>query len=309
MDINNGKPIELTHKTLFDDYFKKFPPEISEFSFTNLFIWGEYYKFLYLEYKDHLVVYSKEYLKKWKKSISGSRNTIFFLPPIGPSPVNIIKEIFTILKDVEFHRIPEPLIDMIKDESDFKSFNIEILEDRDNWDYIYQKDDLIKLPGNKFRQKRRWLNKFLEQYNFDFHVLSEELIEKTLQLQLEWCDANECQSNEDLEEEQEAITRALENYSDLGFYGGIICVEDKCVAYTLGEMLNNETIVIHIEKAHSEYEGSYQTINNLFLKEFGNNAIYVNREQDLGIEGLRRAKEAYKPIRMIKKSIVYRKIF
>ncbi|KKK46174.1 hypothetical protein LCGC14_1115150 [marine sediment metagenome] len=72
-------------------------------------------------------------------------------------------------------------------------------------------------------------------------------------------------------------------------------------------MLNNGTIVIHIEKAHSEYGGSYQAINNLFLKEFGKNAIYVNREQDLGIEGLRRAKEAYKPIRMVKKSIIYRK--
>ena len=305
MDINDGKTIELQDRKLFEDYFKKFPPEISEFSFTNLFIWSEYYKYSYLEYKAHIVIYSQDYFRNWKKSISGRDKTIFFLPPIGPNPVKIILEVFKDLNDVEFHRVPEYLITSIKEEEEFELLNLEILEDRNNWDYIYQKEDLISLPGNKFRQKRRWLNKFLEQYDYEFHVITDELVEKTLQLQLEWCDANECQSNEDLAEEQKAIKRALEKYSDLGFYGGIVCVDGKCVAYTLGEMLNNETLVIHIEKAHIEYEGSYQAINNLFLKEFGKTAIYVNREQDLGIEGLRRAKEAYKPIRMVKKSIIH----
>ena len=307
MDINDGKPIELTHKKLFEYYFKSYPPEISEFSFTNLYIWSEYYHYLFLVYKDHLLIYSREYFKTWKKSISGREDTIFFLPPIGPNPVKIILEIFRDLKDAEFHRVPEHLVTSIKEEGDFNVLNIEILDDRNNWDYIYQKDDLISLPGNKFRQKRRWLNKFLEQYDYEFHVVTDKFVEKTLQLQLEWCDANECQSNENLEEEQKAIKRALENYSQLRFNGGIICVDGKCIAYTLGEMLNNETMVIHIEKAHIEYEGSYQAINNLFLKEFGKNAIYVNREQDLGIEGLRRAKEAYKPVRMIKKNIIHRK--
>jgi hypothetical protein len=70
-------------------------------------------------------------------------------------------------------------------------------------------------------------------------------------------------------------------------------------------MLNDNTLVIHIEKAHAEYEGAYQAINNLFLKNCCIEATYVNREQDLGIEGLRRAKESYKPIRLIKKSIIY----
>jgi hypothetical protein len=72
-------------------------------------------------------------------------------------------------------------------------------------------------------------------------------------------------------------------------------------------MLNSNTLVIHIEKAHNEYEGSYQAINNLFLKNYNENVEYVNREQDLGIEGLRRAKESYKPYRMIKKSVIYPK--
>lgn len=308
MDINNGKIIELKDRKLFEDYFKKFPREISEFSFTNLFIWSEFYNYLYLEYDNHLLIYSREYFKRWKKSISGSEDTIFFLPPIGPNPVKIILEIFKNLGDVEFHRVPEPLITNIKEESDFEALNIEILEDRNNWDYVYQKEDLITLPGNKFRQKRRWLNKFLEQFNYKFYRITEDLVDKTLKLQLEWCDANECQSNEDLAEEQKAIKRALKNYEELGFCGGILFVDGKCVAYTLGEMLNDKTLVIHIEKAHVEYEGSYQAINNLFLREFGKGATYVNREQDMGLSGLRRAKESYKPITMIKKSIIHQNI-
>ncbi|KKK46175.1 hypothetical protein LCGC14_1115140 [marine sediment metagenome] len=176
MDINNGKPIELKDRKLFEGYFKKFPTEISEFSFTNLFIWSEYYSYLYLEYNNHLVIYSREFFKKWKKFISGKEDTVFFLPPIGPNPVKIILDIFKNLKDIEFHRVPEPLITNIKKLIDLKALNVEILEDRNNWDYVYQKDDLINLPGNKFRQKRRWLNKFLEQYDYDFQVITEKLV-------------------------------------------------------------------------------------------------------------------------------------
>ena len=114
-----------------------------------------------------------------------------------------------------------------------------------------------------------------------------------------------CTEDESLEAEHDAIHEALNNFESLGYSGGIICVEDKCAAYTFGDMLNDKTLVIHIEKAHAEYEGSYQAINNFFLKNCCVDAIYVNREQDLGIEGLRRAKESYKPIRMIRKKIIY----
>ncbi|MFW9948160.1 MAG: phosphatidylglycerol lysyltransferase domain-containing protein [Candidatus Odinarchaeota archaeon] len=97
-------------------------------------------------------------------------------------------------------------------------------------------------------------------------------------------------------------------FDTLSFSGGLLCVDDKRAAYTFGEMLNERTLVIHIEKAHAEYGGSYQAINNYFLKNCCADAVYINREQDLRIEGLRRAKESYKPIRMNKKSIIYKKV-
>ena len=303
MDLTNSKSIEIIDKPLFDKYLQKFPPEISELTFTNVFIWRNYYGFLFMEYNEHLLIFSEDYLKKWKKPLSNKEEAIFFLPPIGKNPDKIIVDLFKEINNIEIHRVPDSIIKKIR-----KINSLNIVEDRNNWDYVYEKESLISLQGNKYRQKRRWLNKFMSEYNYQFHIIREDRIEKTRSLQLEWCDMNECQSNEDLIEEQKAIDDALNNYSNLNLRGGILCVEDKCVGYTLGEMLNRNTIVIHIEKAHVNYEGSYQAINNLFLKNCCKDAIYVNREQDLGISGLRKAKESYKPHHMVKKSIVHQKI-
>ena len=307
MNLSSARQIEIEDKKLFDKYFGEFQPELSEFTFTNLFIWKNYYNFLFLEQNNHLIIFSQDYFKNWKKSISNLDEGTFFLTPIGPTPEKMIINLFEKFDNIEIHRVPKDVIEKVIRDPEYQVLNLDIHEDRMNWDYIYEIESLINLPGNKFRQKRRWLNKFLEIYNYEFNIISDGLIDKALELQLEWCDQNECQSNEDLIEEQKAIKTALENFNDLGIFGGIIGVDNKCVAYTLGEMINKDTLVIHIEKAHIEYEGSYQAINNLFLKEFGKNVKYVNREQDLGIPGLRRAKEAYKPIRMVEKSIIYHK--
>ncbi len=305
MDLNDARPIEIDDKQFFDNYFSKFPPEISEFTFTNLFIWKDYYMFLFKEVEDHLLVFSRAFFKNWNKSIVHNKDGIFFLPPVGSNPAEVMYKIFNSIPGCEFHRVPNDVLTHFKANQKYSDQSYLIFNDRDNWDYIYSKEDLINLPGNKFRQKRRWLKKFLEQYDFEFHVITDELTEAAKKLQLEWCDANECTGNESLEEEQKAILNAFDNYNKLNMYGAMISVERKCVSYSLGEKLNESTLVIHFEKAHINYEGSYQSINNLFLKEFANDVSLINREQDLGISGLRKAKEAYKPVRMIEKSVIY----
>jgi hypothetical protein len=309
MDLSTGKPIEIIHKSLFDEYFRKYPPEISEFTFTNLFMWRNYYNFLFMEFNKHLVLFSYDYLKSRRKPINtDSRDYIYFFPPIGPTPDEIIIELFENLGNIEVHRVPEDICENLKRSTRFTELNLECFEDRNNWDYVHSKEEILTLAGNKYRQNRRWLQKFLDDYNYEFQLLTDSLIEKCKELQLEWCIIRACTEDESLEAEQEAIYEALDNFDNLGFNGGILCVDDKCAAYTFGEMLNDKTLVIHIEKAHLEYEGAYQAINNFFLKNCCVNAIYVNREQDLGIEGLRRAKESYKPIKMNKKSIIYKKV-
>jgi len=308
MDLNIAKEIKLEDKALFNSYFHKYPPQTSEFTFTNLYMWRNFYGFNFMEWKDHLLLFSRDIFEAKKIPASGNKKALYFFPPIGPNPAEIIVSFFENLKEVEFHRVPERISEDIRNHSKFSSLSIDILEDRDNWDYVYETEKLRNLPGNQYRQNRRWLNKFLENYDYEFKILTENEVELIKKLQLEWCILRECEDDEGLKEEELAIYEALDNFLALDFQGAIICIDDKCAAYTFGEMLNPETMVIHVEKAHMDYEGAYQAINNLFLKNSFEEVIYVNREQDLGVPGLRRAKESYKPIRMEKKSIIYRKI-
>jgi hypothetical protein len=306
MDLSSAKPLEIKDKPLFDDYFKRFPPQISELTFTNLFMWRNHYEFLFTEWKNHLIIFSEKYFKKYDTCAINPDN-LFFFYPIGQNPSEMIIQLFEAVENIEIHRVPEVITEKIKNYSGGRELNIETLEDRNNWDYVYEKEAITNLIGNKHRQNRRWLNKFLNSYEYDFHLLLDEWIEKTKELQIEWCIMRGCEEDEGLKDEQTAINEALNNFSELNFSGGIICVDNKCVAYTFGEMLNENTMVVHIEKAHMDFEGSYQAINNFFLKNCFDNAIFVNREQDLGVPGLRRAKESYKPSRMVKKSIIYSK--
>jgi len=307
MDFSTAKEINLNDQALFNSYFQKFPPVTSEFTFTNLYMWRNFYNLNFIEWKEHLLLFSRDIFKKKKEPASGNKNSLYIFPPVGPNPTEIILSLFKELKDLEFHRVPEVITNTFQNNADFQSLNLQILEDRDNWDYVYESENLRTLPGNRYRQNRRWLNKFLETYDYEFKILTEDEVDRVKTLQLDWCILRECEDDEELKEEELAIYDALDNYSTLGFQGALICVDDKCAAYTFGEMLNTDTIVIHVEKAHMDYEGAYQAIGNLFLKNTFKNVMYVNREQDLGVPGLRRAKESYKPLRMEKKSIIYRK--
>jgi len=307
MDLHIAKEIKLEDKELFNSYFHKYPPQTSEFTFTNLYMWRNFYRFNFMEWKEHLLLFSRDIFEAKKIPASGNKKALYFFPPIGPNPAEIIVSLFENLKEVEFHRVPERISENVRNHKKFSTLSIDILEDRDNWDYVYEAENLRNLPGNRYRQNRRWLNKFLENYDYEFKILTENEVKLCKKLQLEWCILRQCEDDEELKEEEQAIYDALDNFLALGFQGALICVDDKCAAYTFGEMLNPETMVIHVEKAHMDYEGAYQAINNLFLKNSFENVIYVNREQDLGVPGLRRAKESYKPIRMEKKSIVYQK--
>lgn len=307
MELSQAKPIELGDKELFDKFFKMYPPEISEFTFTNLFMWRNSYNFLFIELDEHLVLFSKEYFKKQKPTSPRNKDNLFFLQPIGPHPVEIMIQIFENFNEAEFHRVPRKIVDGITNHKKLSSLNLEIIDDRNNWDYVYEVENLKTLPGNRYRQNRRWLKKFTDSYRYDFQIISEDEIDKVKKLQKEWWLLRGGEEDVALEEEQKAIYEALDNFTALKFKGALLCSDDKCAAYTFGEMLNPNTLVIHIEKAHMEFEGAYQAINNLFLKNCCEDVIYVNREQDLGISGLRRAKESYKPIHMVEKSIIYQK--
>ncbi len=311
MDLSGAKSITIADKPVFDRYFRQYPPEISEFTFTNLFMWRVYYQWEFLEWDDHLLIFSRDHLKTYHKPIKASPDTIMMMPPVGPNPARMVCDLFKLGHSMELHRAPLSLWNYLQQMAEAKDMGIEWQDDRDNWDYEYAREALATLSGGSLKPKRKWLNRFMARYKYDFQLLSPdkpELLECIKKAQNTWCQQNRCEDNPDLSMENEAIAEALANYATLQFEGALIQVEGACVAYTLGEILHPGTMVTHIEKAQENYEGAYQAIMSLFVQADRWQRIeFVNREQDLGIPGLRRAKESYDPFHMVRKGKLFLK--
>jgi hypothetical protein len=202
-------------------------------------------------------------------------------------------------EQAEFSRIPEDLLVLWEENIGQRI----IVEDaRDHWDYLYAMNALIELKGRRFHKKRNLLNQFIKTYDFQFVPFGEDMIDMAVAMQDDWCTWRDCESSEVLSAENQAISRVLDSREKLyGVTGGAILIGEEVAAYTIAEKLSEDTIVIHFEKGNAEYKGVYQAINQMFLEHTGDNLKTVNREQDLGDAGLRKAKLSYNPVDFIKK--------
>ncbi len=231
-----------------------------------------------------------------------NRDHLFFFPPIGEGDVvECCRALLQSMKEkrvpAKIARVPEELISRF----DWKAEGFMVEFDRDQSDYIYLTEDLITLQGRKYHRKRNHIKKFKERYAYWYIPLTTEQISECLRLETKWCDLRQCEVIPGLFNESVATKEAFSHFEALEVKGGAILIEDKVEAFTLGEPLNQETVVIHIEKANPDFDGLYPMINQAFLENHWSGYAYVNREQDLGEEGLRKAKESYFPHRMINK--------
>lgn len=175
-------------------------------------------------------------------------------------------------------------------------------EDRDYADYIYLKSDLSTLKGKKFQSKRNHINRFRNTYpDYEYTPITPDRIQECLDLEAEWCKVNNCDQQEGTGNERRALIYALHNFEALGLTGGILHVNSKIVAFTFGMPINHETFGVHVEKADTTIDGAYAMINYEFANRIPEQYIYINREEDLGIEGLRKAKLSYQPVTILEK--------
>lgn len=175
---------------------------------------------------------------------------------------------------------------------------------RDYVDYIYLRTDLAELKGKKFQPKRNHANKFYKTYtDYEYVPITADRISECLRLEEEWCKANDCGQQNGLGNERKSLTYALNHFDELGLTGGILYVNGKIAAFTFGMPINHETFGVHVEKADTEIEGAYNVINQEFAKHIPEQFVYLNREEDLGIEGLRKAKLTYQPAILLEKNI------
>lgn len=285
--------LALKHQNLIEDFLKRYPPEISELTFTNLFIWRHYYQFKITFHKGFLTFIAQP-----------PDRTPFLFPPLGEGDVQSwAADCLIYLKEqgypARFERVPGSAL---KDLSPLP--HLKGVLDRNNSDYCYLTKNLIRLSGNKYHTLKNHINRFNKKYHWEYLPLTPELIIECLNLQEEWCRLKQCIESPSLLSEEQAIIEALTHIDLLNYKGGVIRIQGKVEAFTLGELLNPETAVIHIEKGNPELSGLYPLIQQQFLEQEWGLIPYVNREQDLGIQGLRKAKMSYHPEFMIDKYIV-----
>lgn len=280
----NWKNIEISDKNIIDLYTKeKF--EICDYSFSNLFLWSLGDK-LQFKIEDEILFIKGDYLNE----------ETYFMPVSLSENVEKVREAIDtiVLLGKEIQLIPEEW--KVKLEPYY-----ELIERRDNFDYIYSKEDLETLKGRKYTKKRNKVNQFYKNYLPQYREITLENIEKVISFQEKWYQNKNAEENCDLFKEGLGLKQFFEHYKELELLGGYIEVNGEIIGYSIGEKLNRDILMIHIEKADENYSGSYQVINQLFLQNQRLEYKLINREDDSGIPGIRQAKESYFPERMFKK--------
>lgn len=262
----------------------------SDYSFANLWGWAPHFE---LEWRfDGTLCWIRQ-----------RRPEPLHWAPIGPW--HTVKD-WTLYPEMasgaQFIRVPDQLCSIWEEALPGK---IHREEDRANWDYLYLSSELTTLSGNRFHKKKNLLKQFEKTYEYSYQSLTGGCVDTVMNMQAEWCRWRDCEGSETLLAENDAVARVLARWNEIpGLCGGIIRIDDEPVAYTLAEALNEETLVIHFEKGKPGIKGIYQAINYYFSNDMGKHYTYINREQDLGDEGLRQAKLSYNPVDFAKKCTI-----
>ncbi len=280
-------PVSADRQHDYRQYLKKFAWKASDYSFINLRGWGKEYG-LQWAWTDELVWIRQTEPDTAYWAPAGAwqkQDWNALLPRYFPS-------------GTVFNRIPEELLKIWKETLGEK---IAYEAREEHWDYLYSVEELIQLKGNRFHKKKNLFRQFCRKYAYEYVPLESKLIRQALDMQEDWCIWRDCESAEVLAAENRAIARVLEDWNELeNIMGGALYVNGEMVAFTVAEETDSQTLLIHFEKGLPDYKGIYQAINRMFLEENAHYSI-VNREQDLGDPGLRKAKKSYNPTDYVRK--------
>lgn len=288
------KKITIADKNIIDQFLKSENFFLCDYCFTDLFIWQHTYPTSYCIQNDTLFM---------RVDAQAEWNELYFVP-IGKSS---LKEALNLIindsKKLEIPFILTSVPEKIKNQIETEMPNMFIFEEfREYANYIYLADDLINLKGKKFHSKRNFINRFKQNYEnrWSYENITKDNIQEVFQYHLNWCAKYRENDDNEIFLETSAIALALKNYEKLDLKGGVLRLDGNIIAFTIASQSSNDTFTIQIEKAEHTINGAYQMINNEFAKRNFKNIKYVNREEDLDIEGLRKVKLSYKPVMLSK---------
>lgn len=299
MFMTEFKPITIQDKELITSYIipANFPD--CDLSFANLCSWHFITESSFAIIHQHLVI----------RFTTPEGNHEYFMPFGEGSLIAVIDELLTLAQDNN-----EPLClrgitpDIQTKLEQYFPTLFEYSSDRDYSDYIYSRQDLTELKGKNYQPKRNHVNKFRKEYEFSYEPLTLDTIPECLQFEAEWCIKHGYIENENIRNERRALTFALHHFEELNLTGAIIRISGKLVAFTFGAPINHDTFGVHYEKADINIDGIYSAINQHFAAYLPEQYIYLNREEDLGIPGLRQAKLSYHPVILLEKIRAIRKL-
>jgi hypothetical protein len=275
-------PISFALQTEIQARLFQIPDGVSEYTFANLYLFRKRYNYHVSLHKNSLI-------------ISGEREGMrFFMSPCEVPEQEVVQDLF------KTHDYWKGISDSVltPNRERLVQWGIEITEDRDNFDYLYLRTDLAQLPGKKYHKKRNLVNAFLNAYLHEEQPLRAELLPQAMMVLERW------RQDKGEDGDYHAAKEALELFTVLGMQGSMYYINGKPVGWCLGEALAQGSIfAIHFEKGIDEYKGIYQVMNQTFAASLDQGITYINREQDLGDEGLRQAKMTYRPWGFVRKYI------
>lgn len=286
-------PITLKDKKLYEKYLYRDIERGCEFSFANLYLWGRQNLAVL---HDHIVLFSQF-----------DRRSVYPYP-LGQGDKKAVLD--AIIADAKERGIPCRITGL----GDTAKQNLEELypgmfsfQYRDgSFDYVYAIDDLADLKGKKYHGKRNHMNRFLETYpDYTVQPIGEDNVCRVRQMLNDWYSSRLKENpDSDYHMEQAALEKALRDYRELEMEGLVLMNGDEVLAFTLASRLSEDTMDVHFEKARPDANGAYTVINCEFARYIRNkypNIRYLDREEDMGLEGLRKAKKSYHPHHMVKK--------
>lgn len=284
-------PITLEDKVWINDKLKHDDYAACEYTFVNNYIWR----------KAYLVEVGQAYgCGVFKYKNSGFRKYSY---PIGNGDKKAVIEL--LMEQCAAEGIPLCMYPVMEQErlKLLKWFpgKFAVDTDRDHWDYVYTVEKLSYLKGRKLHGKRNHIARFMDDDDWSYEALKVENIDECRRMAGEWIRHREEKWNSEMEMEISVLEEALSKFESLGLVGGVLRKKGEIVAFTVGERLNSDTMVVHFEKAFPDLQGAYPMINQQFVLHEGGPYTYVNREEDTGDLGLRKAKLSYIPDILLKK--------
>ena len=291
-------PIRAEDKEEFDRYFKELNSRNCDMCFATMFLWARHYEMTWTQTEGMLII----------KVGSDDSDPSFYFPIGTGNPDKALKVIEEYCSE---KGKPVRLFCVSRENEQWLNENrpslYTVTYNRDVEDYIYETEKLVRLSGRKYHGKKNHVNKFKRAYpEWSYEPITDENREDCLQMLNEWKRLNSVEDDYEKHAESCVARNSLLQLEMLGEIGGAIRAGGRIVAFTIGERLNDDTFVVHIEKAFSDVPGAYAIVNQQFLEHEAGDFLYVNREDDAGEEGLRQAKVSYHPVFMIEKGTAVR---